>query len=78
MNTGGGKGYISEAMNAVMNYAVKELKIKECIAVHAKENVVSGRVIEKLGFVYEKDVPYECSGGEIKTIGKYYRYSAPS
>lgn len=68
-----GNGYTSEAMKKVMDYAIDVLGIKECIAVHAVENPASGRVIEKLGFQYETEVPYECNGGEIQTVGKYYR-----
>ncbi|MDO5558483.1 MAG: GNAT family N-acetyltransferase [Oscillospiraceae bacterium] len=68
-----GHGYITEAMTCVLKYAHESLKIKECIAIHAVENPASGKVIERLGFTYEKDVPYECSGGEIKTTGRYYR-----
>lgn len=60
-------------MKAVMQYAKTTLKVRECIAIHAVENPASGKVIRNLGFVYEKDVPYECSGGEIQTTGKYYR-----
>ncbi|MGB4658660.1 MAG: GNAT family N-acetyltransferase [Mobilitalea sp.] len=71
-----GKGYMSEAMHRVMEYAINELTIKECIAVHAKENLESGRVIQKLGFSYEKEVPYACNGGEINTVGKYYKFIA--
>lgn len=67
------KGYITEAMHRVMDYAVNELTIKECIAIHAIENPESGKVIQKLGFEYEKEVPYECNGGEIMTVGKYYK-----
>lgn len=70
-----GKGYITEAMKTVMSYAENTLGIHEFIAIHAIENPASGRIIEKLGFRYEKDVPYECNGGEITTTGKYYRYS---
>lgn len=70
-----GKGYTSEAMKQVMAYAKDILGIQECIAVHAVENPASGRVIEKLGFRYEKEVPYECNGGEIQTVGKYYRWT---
>lgn len=69
-----GKGYISEAMKTVMNYAINELGMTECIAVHANENPVSGKVITKLGFLFEKEVPYECNGGEIHTVGKFYRF----
>lgn len=35
---------------------------------------VSENKMEKLGFRYEKDVPYECSGGDMKTIGKLYQW----
>lgn len=69
-----GNGYITEAMKEVMSYAINVLNIKECIAVHAIENPSSGNVIKKLGFIYEKDVPYECNGGDIITTGKYYRF----
>ena len=70
------KGYITEAMHRVMEYAINELTIKECIAIHAIENPESGRVIQKLGFEYEKEVPYECNGEKIKTVGKYYKFVA--
>lgn len=69
-----GNGYITEAMQKVMDYAVEKLHIKECIAIHAVENSASGNVIQKLGFHYEKEVPYECNGGEIHTTGKFYRF----
>ena len=69
-----GKGYVTEAMTEVIRYAVDVLHMEECIAVHAVENPASGKVIEKLGFVFEKEVPYECSDGEIVTMGRFYRY----
>ena len=61
-------------MKKVMNYAINELGMTECIAVHAKENPASGKVITMLGFSFEKEVPYECNGGEIHTVGKFYRF----
>ncbi len=69
-----GRGYATEAMRAVMRFAVEELLITECIAVHARENPASGRVIEKLGFSFEREVPFVCGGGEIHTIGRLYRF----
>lgn len=60
-------------MKEVMRYGIEVLGIKECIAAHAVENPSSGHMIIKLGFRYEKDVPYECGGGERVTVGKYYR-----
>ncbi len=71
-----GNGYMSEAMSRVMNFAINELAIEECIASHAIENPESGRVIQKLGFQFEKEVPYECSGGDISTTGKLYKFVA--
>ena len=61
-------------MTEVIRYAVEVLHMEECIAVHAVENPASGKVIEKLEFVFEKEVPYECSDGEIVTMGRFYRY----
>lgn len=68
-----GCGYVTEAMRRVLAFAKDELHVKEVIAVHAIENPASGKVIEKLGFQYIKEVPYECNGGTIQTKGKYYR-----
>lgn len=64
---------MTEAMIKILDYAKKDLGVKECIAIHAKENAASGNVIKKLGFLYEKGVPYEYNGGEIHTVGKFYR-----
>lgn len=69
-----GKGYITEAMKRVMRYGRESLGIKECITTCAGENKSSAHVLEKLGFQYEKDVPYECGGRVIKTVGKLYRW----
>ncbi len=49
-----GKGYITEAMHQVMEYAINELTIKERIAIHVIGNLESRRVIQKLRFDYEK------------------------
>ena len=68
-----GNGYVTEAMQKALDFAKTELEIREIIAIHAVENPASRRVIEKLGFQYEKEVPYECNGGEINTVGRFYR-----
>ena len=36
---------------------------------YAKENPASGNVMNKLGFKYEKDIPYECNDGAVKREG---------
>ena len=36
---------------------------------YAKENPKSGNVMNKLGFKYEKDIPYECNDGTVMREG---------
>ena len=48
-------GYTTEAMKAVLQFAAKHLGIKKVAGGHAKENLASAKVIEKLGFVYDRD-----------------------
>ena len=67
---------MTEAMNAVMKYAVEKMKIREISTAYAKENSASGNVLQKLGFQVVKEVPYECNGGEIITTGILCKYKA--
>ena len=48
-------GYATEAMKAIFEFAKENLGIKKLSGGHAKENHASARVIEKLGFVYDRD-----------------------
>jgi ribosomal-protein-alanine N-acetyltransferase len=48
-------GYTTEAMRAILNFAAMNLRIKRVAGGHAKENLASAKVIEKLGFVYDRD-----------------------
>jgi len=48
-------GYTTEAMRAILRYAAKSLGIKRVAGGHAKENLTSAKVIEKLGFIYDRD-----------------------
>lgn len=68
-----GKGYTTEAMKKIIQFGKEELEVKEIIAAHANENTASENVIKKLGFQYEKDIPYECNGGTVMRKGKFYR-----
>lgn len=61
-----GKGYTTEAMKRVIGFAAEELKITQIVGRYAKENPASGNVMSKLGFKYEKDIPYECNNGSVK------------
>lgn len=67
-----GFGYTTEVMQEVIKFAKEELKIKEIMGRHAKENLSSGRILEKLGFKYVKDIPYECNRGKNLYEGKEY------
>jgi len=48
-------GYTTEAMKAILNFAVVNLGIKRVAGGHAKENLASAKVINKLGFIYDRD-----------------------
>lgn len=65
-----GKGYTTEAMKEILTFVKENLEISEIIGCHANENPASGKVLEKLGFQYNKDIPYECGSGICK--GKEY------
>ena len=45
------------------------IKISEVVGRYAKENLASGNAMDKLGFRYEKDIPYECNNGTVKREG---------
>ncbi|MDR0490681.1 MAG: GNAT family N-acetyltransferase [Oscillospiraceae bacterium] len=48
-------GYTTEAMRAILQFAVANLGINRVAGGHAKENLASAKVLEKLGFVYDRD-----------------------
>jgi ribosomal-protein-alanine N-acetyltransferase len=57
------RGYTTEAMRAVLSFAATVLGIRRVAGGHAKENPASAKVIEKLGFVYDKDdITYHVDG----------------
>ncbi len=64
-----GKGYTTEAMKEILSFAQNQLHIKELVGRYAKENPASGKVMKKLGFQYEKDIPYECNEGAVHLEG---------
>lgn len=64
-----GKGYTTEAMKQIISFAQEELGITEMVGRYAKENPSSGKVMEKLGFLFEKEIPYECNNGAVLREG---------
>ena len=55
MKTHWNLGYTTEAMKAVLKFAADVLGIKKVAGGHAKDNLASAKVLEKLGFVYDRD-----------------------
>lgn len=64
-----GMGYATEAMEEVIQFARTQLKLSQIVGRYAKENPASGNVMSKLGFQWEKDIPYECNDGMIMREG---------
>lgn len=67
-----GFGYATEAMREVIKFAKEDLGVKEIMGRYATENPTSGNILNKLGFSYIKDIPYECNGGKNLYEGKEY------
>ena len=42
-----------------------KLGVAEVVGRYAKENPASGRVMEKPGFQYEKEIPFPCNDGSV-------------
>lgn len=57
------QGYTTEAAARILEFAVNELQQKRLFAYHAKENTISGKVMEKVGFHYIKDTDYDSVDG---------------
>jgi len=53
-----GHGYATEAAGAMLNYGFTRLELPEIVAVVWPDNVASVRVLEKLGFCFEKAAWY--------------------
>lgn len=64
-----GKGYATEAVQRVLTFAERELHITEVVGRYARENPASGNVMRKLGFRYEKVIPYLCNDGAVEREG---------
>jgi RimJ/RimL family protein N-acetyltransferase len=51
-----GRGYGTEAGRAIRDEAFDQLELDSLVAEHHPENTASGRIMEKLGMVFERDV----------------------
>lgn len=57
-----GKGYATEAAEAVIDYAFKTLHVNDLFAGHHPNNQTSKKVLERLGFHYIGEEYYEPTG----------------
>jgi len=71
-----GQGFAYEASVAIMNFAKHELNATEFFACHAKDNINSGKILEKLGFIYHSDGEYSTFDGETTFKSRRYFYGA--
>ncbi len=59
------KGYATEAVRGLIDWAYNEHGIHDFTAFYAKDNGASGRVLEKCGFVQEYTGQYSRENGKI-------------
>lgn len=67
------KGYCTEAMKAIMDFAHKKLGIKKFCADHAVDNPRSGKVLEKCGLKFDHYGEYSKFDGSQIFQAKYYK-----
>ena len=64
-----GKGIGYEAANKVLNYGLEHLKLKKICAGVAIENIPSIKILEKLGFKFEKNFFFDQTKAARYVIG---------
>ncbi len=67
-----GRGYVPEAMKAVIEHVMRVRGIKRLTGIYAAENEKSRRVLEKLGLTYAGNVSYEKFDGSAVFPGELY------
>lgn len=67
-----GRGYATEAMREILIFAKTQLQLQTIIARHATANPASETVLQKLGFVFQREIPYACNIDTTYCDGKLY------
>ena len=62
-----GQGYGTEALTAVFDFAFRKMQVKCISADHMRENVASGKAMQKAGMHYVKTIP-----AKYEKCGKVY------
>lgn len=68
-----GKGIMTRIVHRIIKFAFEEVKFKELEAIHALENLASGKVMIKNGMNYIKNIKEECedSKKDVKAVSFY-------
>lgn len=66
------KGYCTEAMTAIVDFAHKELGVNEICSIHAVDNPRSGKVMEKLGMTFHHYGQFSKVDGSETFKAKFY------
>ena len=61
-----GQGFASEAAKAVMDYARQTLKLQRIVAITNPDNEPSIKLLERLGFSFERLLKFAKDGDEVK------------
>lgn len=80
-----GKGIATEAARAAVRFGFESAKLERIIAVVVPENIASWKVLEHIGFVYEKNaryydlevVYYAITRDKFRADNSFYRVLAP-
>lgn len=67
-----GKGYATEAANAMLRWARQNLNARDFVANHANANIASGKVLKKCGFVFDHYGQYSRFDGSESFDASFY------
>ncbi len=67
------KGYCTEAMKAIIDFAHKKLGVKKICSDHAVDNPRSGKVMEKCGLKFDHSGEYTKLDGSQTFKAKFYK-----
>lgn len=70
-----GRGLMPEAVRAVIGWLFNDVKLDFIIVGHFDWNRQSARVIEKCGFRYVKDIPFDTACGRTENSREYILYN---
>lgn len=66
------KGFMTEALNKIIEFGFKDLKLNKIYAQHLLENISSGIVMQKVGMVKEAEMlDHNFSKGNFRSVAQY-------